>query len=172
MQTNLKKNSIDIGIKLGTILFIITAVIYVVDINYFSNFLLMLAIFRGPVIGFGIYAIVNNKKLNNGLLTFKEAFTSYFLCIVIGYIMVNTGSILIFKFIDTEAAVIINENAMVAVKEMLKSFNTPSDIIAATMEEMQNNDAFSYRNIIIEFFNRLLMNAIFAVPLALIFKKP
>ena len=80
--------------------------------------------------------------------------------------------IIIFKIIDAEAAVIINENAMVAVKDMLKSFNTPSDIIAATMEEMQNNEAFSFRNIIIEFFNRLLMNAIFAVPLALFFKKP
>tara|TARA_B100001758_G_C18230975_1_gene515315 strand:+ start:24 stop:542 length:519 start_codon:yes stop_codon:yes gene_type:complete len=172
MQTNLKKNSIDIGIKLGTILFIITTVIYIVDINYFSNFLLMLAVYRIPVIGFGIYAIINNKKLNNGLLTFKEAFTSYFLCIVIGYIMLNAGSIAIFKIIDSEAAVIINENAMVAVKDMLKSINTPSDIIAATMEEMQNNEAFSFRNIIIEFFNRLLMNAIFAVPLALFFKKP
>ena len=171
MKNNLKKNSIDLGIKLGTLLFFITAIIYSVDINYFSNFLLMLGVYRIPVICFGIYAIISNRKLNNGLLTLKEAFTSYFLCIVIGYLMVNTGSIIIFKFIDPEAALIINENAMVAVKDMLKSFNTPSDIITATMEEMQNNDVFSYQNIIIEFFNRLLMNAIFAVPLALIFKK-
>ena len=170
METNLKKNSIDLGIKLGTLLFILTAIIYAVDINYFSNFLLMLGVYRIPVICFGIYAIISNRKLNNRF-TFKEAFTSYFLCIVIGYIMANTGSIIIFKFIDPQAAIIINENAMVAVKDILKSINTPSDIIALTMEEMQNNDVFSYKNIIIEFFNRLLMNAIFAVPLALIFKK-
>ena len=171
METNLNKNSFDIGIKLGTLLFFITAIIYVVDINYFTNFLLMLSVYRIPVIVFGIYAVISNKKLNKGFLSFKEAFTSYFWCVVVGYFILNLGSILIFKFIDPGAAEIINENAMVAVKELMKSLNSPSELIAATMEEMQNNNAFSYSNIIAEFFSRLLMNAIFAVPVALIFKK-
>ena len=171
MEINLNKNSFDIGIKLGTLLFFITAIIYVVDINYFTNFLLMLSVYRIPVIAFGIYAVISNKKLNKGLLSFKEAFTSYFWCVVVGYFILNLGSILIFKFIDPGAAEIINENAIVAVKEFMKSLNSPSELIAATMEEMQNNNAFSYSNIITEFFSRLLMNAIFAVPVALIFKK-
>ena len=87
----MKKKSIDLGIKLGTLLFIITAIIYIVDINYFSNFLLMLMVYKVPVISFGIYAIINNKKMNNGLISFKEAFTSYFLCIVIGYFIHNSS---------------------------------------------------------------------------------
>ena len=32
METNLKKNTIDLGIKLGTVLFVITALIYVIDL--------------------------------------------------------------------------------------------------------------------------------------------
>ena len=32
METNLKKNTIDLGIKLGTFLFVITALIYVIDL--------------------------------------------------------------------------------------------------------------------------------------------
>jgi len=171
METTLNKNSIDLGVKLGTFLFIITAIIYVVDLNYFSNFLLMLAVYRIPVIAFGIYAVISNKKLKNGIITFKEAFTSYFLCIVIGYLIINLGTIVLFKFIDPAAAVIINENAMVAVKEMMEKYDSPSELIAATMDEMQNNDAFSFSSIIAEFFSRLLLNAIFAVPVALIFKK-
>tara|TARA_B100001778_G_scaffold71338_2_gene56744 strand:- start:1797 stop:2315 length:519 start_codon:yes stop_codon:yes gene_type:complete len=171
METTLNKNSIDLGVKLGTFLFIITAIIYVVDLNYFSNFLLMLAVYRIPVIAFGIYAVISNKKLKNGIITFKEAFTSYFLCIVIGYLIVNLGTIVLFKFIDPAAAGIINENAMVAVKEMMENYDSPSELIAATMDEMQNNDAFSFSSIIAEFFSRLLLNAIFAVPVALIFKK-
>ena len=171
METNLNKNSFDIGIKLGTLLFFITAIIYIVDINYFTNFLLMLSVYRVPVIAFGIYAVISNKKLNKGFLSFKEAFTSYFWCVAVGYFILNLGSILIFKFIDPAAAEIINENAMVAVKEMMKSLNSPSELIAATMEEMQNNNAFSYSNIITEFFSRLLMNAIFGLLVAAIFKK-
>ena len=171
METTLNKNSIDLGVKLGTFLFMITAIIYVVDLNYFSNFLLMLAVYRIPVIAFGIYAVISNKKLKNGIITFKEAFTSYFLCIVVGYLIINLGTIVLFKFIDPAAAGIINENAMVAVKEMMENYDSPSELIAATMDEMQNNDAFSFSSIIAEFFSRLLLNVIFAVPVALIFKK-
>ena len=126
MENNLNNNSLNIGVRLGTLLFFITAIIYVIDINYFSNFLLMLLVYRLTVIAFGIYAVISNKKLNKGFLSFKEAFTSYFWCVVVGYFVLNLGSILIFKFIDPSAAEIINENAMVAVKEMMISFNSPS----------------------------------------------
>ena len=85
--------------------------------------------------------------------------------------IINLGTIVLFKFIDPAAAGIINENAMVAVKEMMENYDSPSELIAATMDEMQNNDAFSFSSIIAEFFSRLLLNAIFAVPVALIFKK-
>jgi len=91
MEINLNKNSFDIGIKLGILLFFITAIIYIVDINYFTNFLLMLSVYRIPVIAFGIYAVISNKKLNKGLLSFKEAFTSYFWCVVVGYFILNLG---------------------------------------------------------------------------------
>ena len=170
MEISMRKNTIGIGIKLGTLLFIITAIIYIIDINYFSNFLLMLVVYRVPVILFGIYAIINNKKLNNGFLSFKEAFTSYFLCIVLGYFIYNLGIIAIFKFIDPVAAEIINENTMVAMKEWMKSFGATLEMISATMEEMQKSNPYTYSNIITEFFSRLLMNAIFAIPLALILK--
>ena len=167
----MKKKSIDLGIKLGTLLFIITAIIYIVDINYFSNFLHMLMVYKVPVISFGIYAIINNKKMNNGLISFKEAFTSYFLCIAIGYFIHNLGIIAIFKFIDPGAAEIIVENTMVVMKEWMKSFGATSEMISATMQEMQKNNPYSYFNIATEFFTRLLMNTIFAIPLALMLKK-
>ena len=122
MKTILKKNSFDIGIKLGIILFLFTITIYAIDIKYFSNLFLMLGVYRIPVIAFGIYAIVNNKKLNKGFLSFKEAFTSYFLCIVLGYLIVNIGSIFIFKFYDPVSAETINQNILSTVK-LLKYCN-------------------------------------------------
>ena len=177
MENKLKRNSIDIGIKLGTFLFFITAIIYTIDLNYFTNLFLMLGVYRIPVIGFGIYAIITSRKLNNGLITFKEAFTSYFLCVVVGYSILNVGSIIIFKFIDPISAQIINQNMTPAVLDFIDTINSyvylfSPEAIDIVIENMRNFDGFSYSNIISEFFNRLLMNAIFAVPLALIFKRP
>ena len=54
MQDNLKKNTIDLGVKLGTILFIVTAIIYVIDIKLFTDFTTMLA-YMVPALGVSIY---------------------------------------------------------------------------------------------------------------------
>ena len=107
----------------------------------------------------------------SGFLSFKEAFTSYFLCIVFGYFIYSLGIIAIFKFIDPGAAEIIIENTMVVMKEWMKSFGATSEMISATMQEMQKNNPYTYFNIATEFFTRLLMNTIFAIPLALMLKK-
>ena len=81
------------------------------------------------------------------------------------------GNIVLFKFIDPAAADIIHEEIMVFTKSMMENFNTPSEIIAVTMDEMQNNHSFSYMAIVQNYANALLRNAIFGVIIALIFKK-
>ena len=170
METNLKKNSIDLGIKLGTFLFIITALIYIVDLKLFTNSYIMLA-FMLPTLAVSIYSVYSTRSIQNQIITFKEAFTAYFLCVAIGYLIVTMGNIVLFKFIDPAAADIIHEEIMVFTKSMMENFNTPSEIIAVTMDEMQNNHSFSYMAIVQNYANALLRNAIFGVIIALIFKK-
>ena len=170
METNLKKNTIDLGVKLGTLLFIVTAVIYVIDIKLFTNFTTMLA-YMIPALAFSIYSVISARKLQNQIISFKEAFIAYFLCIAIGYLIVTMGNIALFKFIDPGAADLIHEEIMIASKEMLENFGTPSDVISATMDEMQNNHSFSYAAIFQNYANALLRNAIFGLIIAGIFKK-
>ena len=62
------------------------------------------------------------------------------MCIAIGYFIHNLGIIAIFKFIDPGAAEIIVENTMVVMKEWMKSFGATSEMISATMQEMQKNN--------------------------------
>ena len=125
METNLKKNTIDLGVKLGTLLFIVTAVIYVIDIKLFTNFTTMLA-YMIPALAFSIYSVISARKLQNQIISFKEAFIAYFLCIAIGYLIVTMGNIALFKFIDPGAADLIHEEIMIVSKEMLENFGTPS----------------------------------------------
>ena len=115
MEFSLKKNSIDIGLKLGTLLFIFTAFLYIYDLKYFYNGV-QSGICIPLILGFGIYSILNAKKLNNQILSFKQAFTAYFACIVVGYLLASIGEILIFEFIDAEAGKLINEELILQTK--------------------------------------------------------
>ena len=53
----------------------------------------------------------------------------------------------------------------------MENFNSPSDVIALTMDEMQKNHSFSWMAIVQNYANALLRNAIFGLIIALIFKK-
>ena len=59
------------------------------------------------------------------------------MCVAIGYLIVTMGNIVLFKFIDPAAADLIHEEIMVFTKTMMENFNSPSDVIALTMDEMQ-----------------------------------
>ena len=124
-----------------------------------------------PTLAVSIYSVYSSKKIQNQIITFKEAFTAYFLCVAIGYLIVTMGNIVLFKFIDPAAADLIHEEIMVFTKTMMENFNTPSDVIDLTMDEMQKNHSFSWMAIFQNYANALLRNAIFGVIVALIFKK-
>tara|TARA_Y100001933_G_scaffold63726_1_gene63744 strand:- start:232 stop:513 length:282 start_codon:yes stop_codon:yes gene_type:complete len=86
-------------------------------------------------------------------------------------LIATLGNIVLFKFIDPSAADLIHEEIMITSKEMLENFGTPSEIVSATMDEMQNNHSFSYTAIFQNYANALLRNAIFGLLVAAIFKK-
>ena len=93
------------------------------------------------------------------------------MCVAIGYLIVTMGNILLFKFVDPAAADLIHEEIMVFTKTMMENFNSPSDVIALTMDEMQKNHSFSWMAIVQNYANALLRNAVFGLIIALIFKK-
>ena len=170
METNLKKNSIDLGIKLGTLLFMITAILYVINIEFFYNGL-KTALFFPTILGFGIYSVYSSRNHLKKIITFKEAFTAYFICVAIGYLIATIGDVVIFKFISPETARLINEESMILTKQGLEMMQVSSNDIDIALEKMQNNPVYSYSNIISNYFIIVLINAVFGMIPALIFKK-
>ena len=170
MDFDLKKHSVDLGIKLGTVLFIITAFLYLTNIEFFYNGL-KAVLFFPIILGFGIYSAYSSKKNLNQIITFKEAFTAYFACIAIGYLITSVGDIVIFKFINPEAANLINEESMIKTKQVFEMMQVNSNEIDIALENLRNNPVYSYSNIISNYFMVILINAIFGMIPALIFKK-
>ena len=156
-------------IVLGT-LFVITAILYVINIEYFYNGL-KTAIFFPIIIGFGIYSVFSSRNHLKKIISFKEAFAAYFICVAVGYLITTIGDIVIFKFIDPKAANLINEESMILTKQGLEIMQVKANDIDIALENMQNNPVYSYSNIISNYFIILLINAVFGMIPALIFKK-
>tara|TARA_B100001113_G_C20762784_1_gene471669 strand:- start:6 stop:530 length:525 start_codon:yes stop_codon:yes gene_type:complete len=170
MEFNLKKNSANIGVKLGVVLLILSTFSYIYDIKLFYNRVLSSCSFP-IIIGFCIYSIYDAKKLQNQIISFKEAFTAYFVCIVVGYLILSVVDIIIFKFIDPEAGKIINEELMIQQKEIWDSQQKPEDEITKGLANMQNYPRYSYFSVYMNYMFTILFNAFVGLFPAFILKK-
>ncbi|HSD14092.1 MAG TPA: DUF4199 domain-containing protein [Flavobacterium sp.] len=169
MNEVIKKNGINYGIILGTISILITASIYATDLKLFTNMwigIVSIVIF----LVIGIVLVTKTKKQLNGFITFKEAFTVYFLAAAIGATMSVLFNILLFNVIDPEAKATVNEYAVEYAVNMMKKFNTPTEAITKTVEEMQKTDNYSPFNLLKGLAFSFIFSAIFGALLALIFR--
>jgi hypothetical protein len=169
MNEIVKKNGITFGIITGVLSILITSTIYIIDLKLFTAWwigILSIAIY----LGIGIYLLSKTKKELNGIFPFKEAFTTYFISAVIGIVISVTFNILLFNFIDTNAAETVKDLTIEYTVNMLKKFNTPTEAIKEAVEKLQNTNQFSIVEQIKGSAFSILFSAIFGLILAAIFK--
>ena len=170
MEIDVKKISVDLGIKLGLLLFLSNTVFYVVDIELFLNWKISL-IFLFIVIGSGIYSILNSRKKLGGYISWSDAFVSYMACTAVGMLIATLVQIFIFVILDPGAAEQLNEMSMIMVKEMYTGMNLSEEIIQQALIEMEKNPSLSLRNLTLSFAVGLGIQTIFGSINALIFKR-
>jgi membrane-bound ClpP family serine protease len=138
----IKKNGIAYGISLGIILALITATMYAIDLKLFvsgwigvSTFVIYLVI--------GILLLVKTKKDLNDFLSFKDAFTTYFIAVLAALLISTLFSVLLFNVIDPGAKETISEHLIKYMAETLQKFGTPASAINEALAKMKETSPFS-----------------------------
>lgn len=169
METNMKNLSIEIGYKLGGILALSTILVYAIDFKLFLNPMFGVGFFI-IIVAAGVYSTLQSRKINNGA-SFKQAFTSYFIAVAVGYLLGNLTTILVFVIIDPEAAKVLDEEMLIMTKEMLEGFGMSSDMIALSMDEASKKSNFSLSSIAMQYVGNLVFFSLIGLLTSLIFKK-
>jgi len=136
METSTKSSAINYGLYLGGLMALTTILGYALYLDLLTKWWLGILLFI-VIIVFGILSALKSKSIQNGVITFKEAFSSYFITVAIGIIISMVISILIFNFIDPEAAIALKEKTIDATIQMMRSFNAPEEAVAQTLEQME-----------------------------------
>jgi len=141
MEESVKSSGISKGLTLGIILSLITVLGYVAYQDLFTKWWLII-IQVGLILTLGILAAAKARKLLGGFISFKSAFTAYFITIVIGTLINVIISIVIFNFVDPDAAIAIKEKSIEVTVAMLERFDSPQEIIDQTITQIQEQDTF------------------------------
>jgi hypothetical protein len=169
MNEVIKKTGVTFGIILAVLSVLVTAIFYAVDLKLFTNYWIgtLLLIVN---LGILIMSVYTAKKALNGVITFKEAFTVYFITVVIGLTASTLFNLLLFNAIDPGAKVTIKELTIKASVQMMERFNAPAEVLDKQIEELETMDQYSPESLVKGWFIGIVISSLLGLLLALIFR--
>lgn len=170
MTDIIKKTGCSIGLILGILLILLSSYIY------FVNLALLTDVWAGVstlvlTVVFGIISIAVIKGKLGGLITFKEAFSAYFITILTGSLLSCFYLTLLYGFLLSDET---KEAIIVAMRDfdinLLKQNLMPQENIDKTLEAYKTFDPFSVTTVLSSFIKYLLRDCLIGFLVALIFR--
>lgn len=169
MNAIFKKNAINFGVISGIFGVLATTLMYLIDLKLFVNMWLgfgMIAIY----ITIGCVLLSRSKKENQGQMTFKEGFTTYFLSALIGILISTTFNILLFNFIDTGARETVTEYLLDMQVGMMQKFGATQQQVNEAIVKIKESSQFTIKGQLMGIGQALIGTIIIGLILAAIFK--
>lgn len=170
MTDIIKKTGFSIGLILGILLILLSSYIYFVNLALLTNVWAGVSTLALTVL-FGIISIVVIKGKLGGFITFKEAFSGYFITILTGSLLSCIFLILLYNFVLSEET---KANIIVAMRDfdvsLLKQNLMPQENIDKTLEVYKTFNPFSISTVLTSFIKYLLRDCLIGFLVALIFR--
>ncbi|QYJ68211.1 DUF4199 domain-containing protein [Flavobacterium litorale] len=170
MKEAIKKNGINFGIIIGVVSILISTLLYIIDLE------LMVSIWVGIIIflvslGIGIFAVAKSKKELGGFISFKEAFTVFFISMAISAAISNLFMYGLFNFVDPDAKAELSELVIKKTVTMMQDMGAPSDSIKETAKQLKETDNFSPLSLLKSYVGGLVFHIIIGLIVAAAMKK-
>jgi hypothetical protein len=148
------KPAIELGVIQLAISVAFLVIAYVVDISLMTNFSFGIFILLSQAIVYGISPF-RVRKLNNGFITFREAFTAVIISMLIASVAYVLVVFVLFNVIDPAAGESLKELTIEKTVETFNSFGLDQAKIDEAVDELKNTDQFSLLS--------LLKNLVFSI---------
>ena len=170
MEKTVKSIALNYGLYLGGILALITVAIYAIDLNLMANMWLGIGMILF-IIGMGIFATAKAKSAFDGFLSFKDAFTAYFITTIVGVTISSLFSVILYNFIDPDAAEQIKQITVDATIAMMEGWNLPPENIAKAVEEIEKTNPYGILTTLKNLVFWFVIQAILGLIVAAVMKK-
>ncbi|WP_418263605.1 DUF4199 domain-containing protein [Flavobacterium faecale] len=138
----IKKNGVKYGIITGAVLSLITAIMYAVNLELFIAWWTTLLSFSIFIIIPSVL-LVQTKASLNGVLSFKEAFTTYFICALVGLLISVGFKMILFNIIDPSIKASLLELTINYIKSTSGKFGVPETSLNEMIDSLKKTDPFS-----------------------------
>jgi hypothetical protein len=141
MEKSLKSSATTLGLYLALILSSFTIIGYAIYLDLFTKWWFGIGQML-LVIVFGIVSTIKARNISGGFINFKSAFTAFFITIAIGIVIPALIGLVIFNFVDPEAAAILQDKIIDSQMAMMQNFGAPQESIDEAMKQMRAQENF------------------------------
>ena len=141
MEKSYKSSATQYGIYLALILSSLTVIGYAAYLDLFTKWWFGI-IQMVLVIIFGVISSVKARSILGGYISFKDAFTAFFITVAIGITIPAIIGLIIFNFVDPEAATILQEKIIESQLKMMENWGAPQETIDKTLEQLEAQGSF------------------------------
>lgn len=170
MTQTVKKNGVNYGIIIGVISIVVSTIMYVIDLSLFSKWWIGIIMFLVSLV-IGIMAIAKAKSSLGGYISFKEAFTTFFIAMALGAAMSTIFMFILFNLIDPGAKEVIMEDVKEMTVNMMQGMGARTEDIRNQVEQLENTDNFSLVSQLKSYVWGLLIYIIIGLIVAAVMKK-
>ena len=170
MTDPIKRIGLRNGLILGAFLILFSTYLHFYNLELLTNVWLGFStVFI--LIAFGIYSIIQTKAKLGGLITFKEAFSSYFYTILVGNLM-NTLYLLILYLVvlSPETKETIRQMMIELNIRLMHQGNAPKETIDEAIPIFQKFNPFTASEVLTSALKYLLRDCLIGFLVALIFR--
>ena len=170
MTDPIKRIGLRNGLILGALLILFSTYLHFYNLELLTNVWLgFITVF--VLIAFGIISILQTKAKLGGLITFKEAFSSYFYTILVGNLM-NTIYLLVLYLIvlSPETKEIIRQMMIDLNIRLMHQGNAPQETIDEAIPVFQKFNPFTVSEVLTSAVIYLLRDCLIGFLVALIFR--
>ena len=165
----IKRNGITYGVITGVILALITTIMYTVNLELFIAWWTTLLSFS-VFIFIPILALIKTKAELKNIYSFKEAFTTYFICALFGLLISVGFKMVLFNIIDPSIKDSLLDLTVNYLKDTSSKFGVPATSLNEMIENLKKTDPFSIGEQLKGAVVSLFFLAILGLIMAAIFK--
>lgn len=171
MEKNLKSMLINYGIYLGIGLALLTVLSYFINIEFLLNPWMNLLVLPVAIVGFGVVSSIKAKRLLHGFISFKEAFSAYFIPVAIGVIISTTAMVVLFNYIDPDSATYLKELLISETESSMKAIGKSQIEIEEATAKIKNQDTYALGTQFRALAQSLMFFTVIGLIVALMMKK-
>lgn len=170
MTDPIKKIGFRNGFILGALLVLFSTYMHFYNLALLTNVWLGFAMIF-IMIAFGIYSILQTKAKLGGLITFKEAFSTYFYTILVGNVMNTLYLLLLYLVIlSPESKETIRQLMIDLNVRLMQQGNAPQATIEEAMPVYESFNPFTAAEVLTAAVKYLLRDCMIGFIVALIFR--